>query len=153
MNAIKKRWVNVAVFESVGDAQKLEKILQQRRFEARTYNDRLLQLFLFLCPPQATYRAQVRLDDLHPAQDFLDSDPAAQLIVQRALHCPSCESLRVQYPQMTRRFLTPTILLNLGIIFRLIEHEAYCEHCQFVWHLPKARQGGKIETVPKADAP
>lgn len=152
MKTKKNRWVNLAVFESQSDAQKLEQFLQARRFEARTYNDRWLQLFLFLCPPQATYRTQVRLDDLHPAQDLLDTDPAAAPLTQRAFHCPSCESLRVQYPQMTRRFLTPTILLNLGIIFRIIEHEAYCEHCQQIWHLPKPRKDLKMKAASKADA-
>jgi len=24
----------------------------------------------------------------------------------------------------------------LGIIFRVTEHECYCEHCHLTWHLP-----------------
>ena len=38
---------------------------------------------------------------------------------------------------MTRKFFLPTVVLHLGIIFRLIEHEAYCEGCHFLWNLPK----------------
>jgi hypothetical protein len=45
----------------------------------------------------------------------------------------------VNYPQMTRRFVLPTILLHLGIIFRVVEHECYCEHCHQTWNLPGDR--------------
>jgi hypothetical protein len=45
----------------------------------------------------------------------------------------------VQYPQMTRKFLFPTLLLHLGIIFRFITHEAYCENCHWLWGLPKGQ--------------
>jgi hypothetical protein len=53
----------------------------------------------------------------------------------------------VQYPQMTRKFFLPTLLLHLGIIFRIIDHEAYCEHCHFLWRLPKTHA-----TVPLQSA-
>jgi len=40
---------------------------------------------------------------------------------------------------MTRRFLLPTLLLHLGIIFRVIVHQAYCENCHWLWSLSKKR--------------
>ena len=58
-------------------------------------------------------------------------------ILERALHCPSCGSLQVNYPQMTRKFFMPTVILHLGIIFHVIDHECYCESCHCVWNLPK----------------
>jgi len=71
------------------------------------------------------------------------SAPAA---LQGAIRCPSCASLRVSYPQMTRKFILPTLLLHLGIIFRVIQHECYCEHCHFIWNLPDE----KSRLAPKA---
>ena len=56
----RQAWVNVAMFDNVSDGQMLEKDLRNKGFEARTYNDKLLQYFLFLCPPHATIRVQVR---------------------------------------------------------------------------------------------
>ncbi|HEV2320542.1 MAG TPA: hypothetical protein VGV18_12375, partial [Verrucomicrobiae bacterium] len=56
-------------------------------------------------------------------------------ILEKAIHCLSCGSLRVNYPQMTRRFFLPTVLLHLGIIFRVIGHECYCENCHMTWNL------------------
>jgi hypothetical protein len=145
MKPRKKPWVNLAVFESQADAQTLETFLQHQRFEARTHNDRLLQAMLFLCPPHATYRVQVRSDEFTNALHFLKSGPYTGMLLTRAIQCPSCGSTDIQYPQMTRRFILPTILLHLGIIFRIIEHEAYCEHCHFIWNLTP----GKVPEPPK----
>ena len=112
--------------------------MKNKGFETRTYNDKLLQLFLFLCPPHNTIRVQVRGNDFKSAAWFLDHEPATTALLQKAIRCPACGSLRVQYPQMTRKFLLPTLLLHLGIIFRAIAHwKAYCESCHWLWSLPK----------------
>jgi hypothetical protein len=133
----RQSWGNVALFENASDGQMLEMDLKNKGFETRTFNDAWLQLFLFLCPPHATIRVQVRGNDFKNAADFLDREPATSALLQKAIRCPSCSSLRVQYPQMTRKFFLPTLFLHLGIIFRVIEHEAYCESCHCLWNLPK----------------
>ena len=132
-------WVNVAIFKDANDSQMLEMDLKDKGFETRTYNDKLLQCLLFLCPPHATIRVQVRGNDFKNVTCSLDHEPATSVLLQRVIRCPSCGSLRVQYPQMTRRFLLPTLLLHLGIIFRAIAHEAYCENCHWLWSLSKKR--------------
>jgi len=131
-----KSWVSVAVFEESNDAQVLETHFKNKRIEARIYNDKLLRLLLFLCPPRVTFRVQVRHGFFKYAMDLLEIEPGVSAILQKAFHCPDCGSLRVEYPQMTRKFLLPTLLLHLGIILRLIEHECYCENCHCLWHLP-----------------
>ena len=145
----KQPWGNVAIFENASDGKMLETALKDRGFETRTYNDKLLQCVLFLCPPHATIRVQVRGNDFNQATCFLDHEPAASVLLRRPIRCPSCGSLRVQYPQMTRRFLLPTLLLHLGIIFRVIVHEAYCERCHWLWSLSKKR----VSAPAKARAP
>ena len=130
-------WVNVAVFENLSDGQALETFLKNHRIETRTYDDKLFRLFLFLRPPRMTYRVQVRGNASRIAAELMDTAPEAVPILERAIHCPSCGSLNVNYPQMTRKFFLPTLLLHLGIIFRVIHHEAYCESCHNVWNLPR----------------
>jgi len=132
-------WVSVAIFENISDGRMLEMDLKNKGFATRTYNDKLLQCFLFLCPPHATIRVQVRGNDFKNVTYLLGHELATSVLLQRAIRCPSCGSLRVQYPQMTRRFLLPTLLLHLGIIFRVIVHEAYCESCHWLWSLSKKR--------------
>jgi len=124
-------WVNVAVFENINDGRILETFLRDKEIAARTYNDKLLQNFLFLCPPRVTFRVQVHRDQFLQAGQMMNE--AHPPILEKALHCPSCGSLHVNYPQMTRKFFLPTIALHLGIIFRLVGHECYCESCHFTW--------------------
>jgi len=141
-------WVTVAVFEDEAAGKALETALTSKGFEVRTYHDRLLQLFLFLCPPRATHRVQVRQRDYVLAKEYVDKESAQSPLVQRAIHCPACGSLRVNYPQMTRKFFLPTLLLHVGIIFRIIDHEAYCDHCHYTWNLPKRDPAG-FTKVPR----
>lgn len=132
-----KSWVNVAVFEESSDAQVLEALFENKKIQARTYNDRIFRLFLFLRPPRVTFRVQVRHGFFKYAMDLMEAEPRASAVLQKAVHCPDCGSLRVEYPQMTRKFFLPTLMLHLGIIFRVIEHECYCENCHCIWNLPK----------------
>ena len=146
MNSVARHqsWTDVAVFEDLKVGKSLEALLAARGFPARTYDDKLFRYFLFLRPPRVTYRLQVRQNDAQNAREFLGA--SAPDALQAAIHCPSCGSLHVSYPQMTRKFILPTVLLHLGIIFRVIDHECYCDDCHFIWNLPAE----KVRAVPKA---
>ena len=138
-------WRDMAVFESLGAARALEAYLRASGFKARCYDDKLFRYFLFLRPPRVTYRVQV---SKHGAADAGRlSEANAPAMMSKALNCPGCGSLRVNYPQMTRRFVLPTILMHLGIIFHVVEHECYCEDCHYMWNLPSDRPHRKIRTV------
>lgn len=128
-------WADVAVFENADDGRRLEGFFRDKGLESRTYDDKMFRYFLFLRPPRITYRVQVRQNHLADAGEVLKANAPA--IMEKALHCPSCGSFQVSYPQMTRKFFTPTVMLHLGIIFRIIEHECYCERCHFIWNLPQ----------------
>jgi len=128
-------WTDVAVFENFDDGKVLETFLTRQRLESRTYDDKLFRYFLFLRPPRVTYRVQVRRNAFRAATELMGGEQEAAAILQRAIHCPSCGSLQISYPQMTRKFILPTVLLHLGIIFHVIDHECYCEHCHYTWNL------------------
>jgi len=140
-------WSDVAVFDGLESGKTLEKYLEEHGIEARTYDDKAFRYFLFLRPPQITYRVQVREFNVTSAAQLLQTNPPA--VMNKAIHCPGCSSLRVNYPQMTRKFVLPTILLHLGIIFRVVDHECYCEACHEMWHLPKRDKASEtnIQTV------
>ncbi len=138
-------WVNVAVFEKLDDSKVLEAFLKDKGLDARTYDDKLFRYFLFLRPPQVTYRVQIRKNRFEGVTELLQSK--APTVLGQAIHCPACGSLLVNYPQMTRKFILPTVLLHLGIIFRIIQHECYCEHCHEMWNLPE-----KDRAVPEPPA-
>jgi hypothetical protein len=135
MNAKHHPWVDVAVFENLNDGRALETFFKNHRLDARTYDDKWFRHFLFLRPPRVTYRVQVRANAFRAATELLERE--VPVILSQSLHCPSCGSLQVNYPQMTRKFIMPTVILHLGIIFRFIDHTCYCEHCHEVWNLSK----------------
>ena len=127
-------WSDLAVFEDLNAGKAVERFLAGKGLAARTYDDKLFRYFLFLRPPRFTVRLQVRRNHVNTADEILAADAPDAL--QRAIQCPSCGSLHISYPQMTRRFILPTIILHLGIIFRVMDHECYCEHCHHTWNLP-----------------
>jgi len=131
---MKNTWITVALYDDSEAGRTLEAYLKSHGIEARVFNDKLLQLVLFLCPPHATFRVQVHNQEYKKTVDVLNTEPPE--VLMKAIHCPECDSLRISYPQMTRKFLLPTLFLHLGIIFRLIKHQAYCETCHNVWTLP-----------------
>lgn len=132
-------WLDVALFERQDAGRALQSLLEDNGLEARTYDDKWFRYFLFLRPPRITYRVQVRRNHIEEVNRLLEQK--APVVLKQAIHCPACGSLHVNYPQMTRRFILPTVLLHLGIIFRIIEHECYCEHCHEMWNLPEKSVG------------
>src|SRR5438128_286863 len=96
-------WADVAVFENLTNGQALTQQFKDQGIEARAYDDKVYRAFLFLRPPQITFRVQVRRDHVAEAAEFLKAkNPPA---LARAIHCPDCGSLHINYPQMTRRFI------------------------------------------------
>lgn len=144
---MKARWITVALFDNLPAAKAFEAFLKENRIHSRTYNEPLLQFFLFLCPPRDIFQVQVGHQIQKMTIDLLNSWPPAVLL--KAIHCPECGSLRVVYPKLTRDSFWPTLCLNLGIIFRVIKHQAYCETCHHVWSLPKPGEvAGHDQPVP-----
>jgi hypothetical protein len=132
-------WADVAVFEDLNTSRTVETLLTSQGLQARTYDDKFFRRFLFLRPPRKTFRLQVHPDDFNRAQDLLHVGPKDHL--RDAIHCPDCDSPRVSYPQMTRKFILPTILLHAGILLRLLDHQCYCEECHCMWSLPGEATG------------
>lgn len=128
-----QRWVDVAVFEDVNDAKAIESHLVKKRVEARTYQEKFFRVFMVLHPPRPTYQVQVRYNSLKFAGDLLET--SAPDALQRAIRCPSCHSLHVAYPQLTRDSILSTIRLHLGLVLHVTEHEWGCERCHCRWHL------------------
>ena len=140
-------WADVAVFENLVAGRALQAFLESVGLATRIYDDKFFRYCLFLRPPQQTYRIQVKADCLAGVEELLHAK--APDVVDQALHCPSCGSLRVNYPQMTRKFILPTIILNLGIIFRVLEHVCYCENCHEMWCLSGGIPAGRKARIVK----
>ena len=127
------QWGNVAAYEQVKSAEKLQHFLQKEGFESRVYDERGLQRIWFWSEPQAWAHVQVSGDRYNEVREFLASNARAQEVLREAIRCPSCASPNVQYPQMTRKFILPTLVAQVLILLGFMEKECYCEDCHYTW--------------------
>lgn len=130
--------IDLASFDGRRPAELCCVHLSEHGLEATLYDEADLQTFAFLSKPAANVKVQVREEDYEEA--------VKQLIVFEQQHpklaaslysCPECGSFAVEYPQFSRKFLTPLFLewlSNLG----LFQKQCYCRKCQATW--PRQRR-------------
>ena len=125
--------VTIATFSEPAKAKRLKERLQQAGLKADIHNEGHLQQVAFMSKPQANVKVQVDDDDFERAQALMveweasDPDIAAAII-----RCPQCGSSRIEYPQMTRKALTPA-LASILFALRIFPKEFYCEDCHYTW--------------------
>ncbi len=134
-------WANVAAFEKKTDAEEFHSHLTRKGVEAQVYDERNLQSWWFLARPKIGVRVQVPSKNFYDVADKVNADPSAKSILRKAVHCPSCESLKVEYPQMTRRFILPTLIAHFLVLLGVMKHSYYCEDCHFTWTKNRAPRG------------
>lgn len=125
--------VTIATFNEPAKAKRLKTRFQESGLKADIHNEGHLQQLGFMSKPQANVKVQVEDDDFERAQELMveweasDPDIAAALI-----HCPQCGSSQIEYPQLTRKAITPAMASVLFAI-RVFPKEFYCEDCHFTW--------------------
>ena len=59
------------------------------------------------------------------------------------IRCPQCGSSNIEYPQMTRKFLTPALVAVLCAL-KIIPKEFYCQDCHYTWSNEEERTIGRL---------
>ncbi len=125
--------VTIATFDEPSRARHLRDRLQQSGVQADMLSEGQLQRVAAHAKRQANMRVLVDEKDFEKAQNLLveweASDPELSAAMIR---CPQCRSPRVEYPQMTRKFLTPA-LVGILCALKIIPSEFYCQDCHFTW--------------------
>ena len=129
--------IDLATFNEREKAEQVSKRLEQAGIQAKVYDESVLQRFWFMSKPLAENKIMVEEDDFEEARKVLDGLDVKEDILHDAVRCPKCNSPRVQYPQFTRKFLTPT-LVEIFCLLKVVEKEFYCENCQYTW--PRAEK-------------
>jgi len=136
--------VTIATFNEPTKAKRLKERLQQSGLKADIHNEGHLQQVAFMSKPQANVKVQVDDDDFEQAQQLMveweanDPDIASAIV-----RCRQCGSSRIQYPQLTRKFLTPAVA-SLLFALRIFPKEFYCEDCHFTWTNQEERAFGRF---------
>lgn len=123
--------VTIATYNEPAKAKQLKEKFIAAGVKADVHNEANLQTYAFMSKPKANVKVMVDDDDFARAHSLMleweASDPEIG-----ALHCPQCNSTRVQYPQLTRRFLTPG-LAGILLALKVFPKEYYCQDCHFTW--------------------
>lgn len=125
--------MSIAAFDHLEPAEHLAVRLREAGFHAEVQNEAAAQKWqLYNMHPRAHIRVVVREEDAVATTKQIEAWHAADGCLATAARCPECGSLRVEYPQFSRRSLVgalPAALAAAGVI----ERDFYCEACQFTW--------------------
>ncbi len=124
--------VTIATFNDQAKAKHLRERLHGAGVRADIMGEGALQRVAFMSKPQANVKVKVSEGDFEQAQKLLREWETSDPEVGTAQRCPQCGSSEIEYPQMTRKFLTPAIASVLFAL-RIFPKEFYCQSCHFTW--------------------
>jgi len=132
-------WITLATFDRPEEAGEFSQFLREEGITAQVQDERVLQKSWFLSRPLAGVHVRVPESSFGFAQNHLETSPAAARFLRAAIHCPSCNSVRVHYPQMTRKNFLPTLVAQFLVLLGVMQREYYCEACHYTWS-PEKKQ-------------
>lgn len=124
--------VPVATFNELAPARRLQQRLAQAGFASFLRDESKLERLWFLSEPLAAIHVEVPQPDYLAARQVIQQWDATDGVLSEAVRCPDCGSARVEYPQITRKFLTPVVEALLMAVHGL-PRKFYCLDCQFTW--------------------
>src|SRR5689334_9681108 len=121
--------LTVATFNTAGPAERLRERLENHGVPAVVRDQRTLQRFWFLAKPFAAFHLDVEKDYVDRAKGLLWDWQESKHLLAEAIRCPMCNSLRIEYPHMTRKFFLPTLFAHLANLVGLTKPSFYCQDC------------------------
>ncbi|HMP83978.1 MAG TPA: hypothetical protein PKA41_14865 [Verrucomicrobiota bacterium] len=126
----------VATFNELEPARGLCRSLQQAGIQATINDESKLERFWFMSEPLAAIHVEVGRADFLKARSLIQAWGKGDGPMKDAVRCPECNSSRVEFPEITRKFLMPAVQ-TLFMALHLMPREYYCQDCQFTW--PKVK--------------
>lgn len=125
--------ISIAAFDHAEPAERIAARLRAAGFHAEMLDETSAQKWqLYNLQPRAQFRVTVPEATAEEATRQLHEWDRAEPLLAGAIRCPQCQSLRVEYPQFSRRTLMgalPAALAAAGVI----ERDFFCTSCQFTW--------------------
>src|SRR5688572_15296598 len=117
--------MNVASFNDMDKAEVLRKRLDEAGIHAEVYDESKWQKYWFMSKPLADKKIRVKEEDFDRAREVIQELDQKEDALHDAVRCPQCGSPQVEYPQFTRKFITP-ILIEIFCTTKLLDKEFYC---------------------------
>jgi hypothetical protein len=126
--------VPLVTFNELEPAQALRERLQQAGISATIHDESKLERFWFMSPPHAAIHIEVPQSQYLEARQLIAVWDTEEGLLRQAVRCPDCRSSRIEFPQITRKFITPTVA-RLFMSLHVIPQEFYCLDCHYTWPL------------------
>jgi hypothetical protein len=137
--------IPIALFNECARAEPIQQRLAQAGIAAEIHDELRLEKLWFVSKPDCGARLEVPANQFERAEQMLVEWDASEGALRDAIHCPECKSLRVDYPQFTRKSLLTNLAMGVAANVGLMDKEYYCEDCHFTWP--------KEGTKPRRDRP
>ena len=122
----------LASFNQSEPAKALKERLERAGIQVAVHDETFLQRFGFMTKPAAAEKVEVDERDYDTAFRLMQEWDASDGVLRDAVRCPECQSTRVEYPQYTRKNITP-ILIEMFISLGFFPKEFYCQDCHYTW--------------------
>jgi predicted Zn-ribbon and HTH transcriptional regulator len=135
--------ISVALFSNRAQAEALQARLLSAGIQAEAHDEQYLEKLWHVSKAASGVRLEVPADQFERTEQLLLEWDAAEGALREAIRCPECRSLRVQYPQFTRKAMIPNLLTGLLATIGALEKQYYCEDCHFTWPKGKTMPGSE----------
>jgi hypothetical protein len=115
--------IPVALFNHRAEAEPLQRRLRDHGVPAEVRD----------CTLMSGVHLDVPADRFEQAYGMAMDWDAADGACGQAIHCPECGSLRVEYPQYSRKSILPNLLVGFLAAIGAADKEFYCQDCHFTW--------------------
>lgn len=122
----------VATFDDPGPAIQLRERLENAGLETLVKDESKRERFWFMSEPRASIHVEVDKDDYAAARDLITELEVSAPFMKEAVRCPDCGSSRVEFPQVTRKFMMPVVEALL-MKLHLLPRDFYCRDCHYTW--------------------
>jgi Putative prokaryotic signal transducing protein len=124
--------LTIATFNEQPKAKRLRDQLANAGVAAEIVGEGAIQRVAFMSKPQANVKVKVDEQDFEKAQSLLRDWEKTDPELGSAIRCPQCGSVEIEYPQLTRKFLTPAIA-SILFALHIFPKEFYCRSCHYTW--------------------
>ncbi|HZR19544.1 MAG TPA: hypothetical protein VFE51_19815 [Verrucomicrobiae bacterium] len=141
--------IPVALFRNRAEAEPIHRRLTDAGIFSQIRQERWLQKLWFVSKAAAGIRLEVPVRQFERTEQLLSAwDEESDRMLQRAIHCPACKSLLVDYPQFARNSVITNFAAGLLAEVGLLERDYYCEHCHYTWAKEKSGTKQRHHVAP-----
>jgi len=125
--------VPIATFHEHAPAEELRKQFSQTGVNAVLHDESKLERFWFMSEPLAAIHVEVPQPDYLKARELMSEWEKSNDLLHTSVRCPECHSSCVEFPQITRKFLTPALCQMVLTVLHVMPRQYYCLDCHFTW--------------------